>query len=241
MSVSLSIAELTERFPAFRVALILCDDLTIAAERPRELDDEIAAREQAARRIFAGQELSEIPGIAAWRNAYRGFGIKKTSYRCSVERLMKNALADRPLPRINSFVDAYNAVSLQAVACIGADDRDRIDAPLAFRFARPDDTFIDMGAEPGEDPNDPPKDGEVVYADQRHVLCRRWNWRQDARSIITPATRRAVLTIQTNGAGDLEAAVADAVELIGRSCGGRIATGMADAGRPQVTVEGKAA
>ena len=39
-----------------------------------------------------------------------------------------------------------------------------------------------MGAEAGEDPNDPPKEGEVVYADARHVLCRRWNWRQDART-----------------------------------------------------------
>ena len=33
-----------------------------------------------------------------------------------------------------------------------------------------------------------PKAGEVVYADAAHVLCRRWNWRQDARSLITPAT-----------------------------------------------------
>jgi DNA/RNA-binding domain of Phe-tRNA-synthetase-like protein len=55
-------------------------------------------------------ELADIPGVAAWRKAYRAFGIKRTSYRSSVERLMKNALADRPLPEINAFVDAYNAV-----------------------------------------------------------------------------------------------------------------------------------
>ena len=236
MSVSLSIEDLVEAFPAFRVALLVCDGLTISAERPDALDREIEAREQAARQVYGGQELSEISGIAAWRSAYRGFGIKKTSYRSSVERLVKNALADRSLPRINSFVDAYNAVSLKAVACIGADDLDRIETPLAFRFARAGDSFIDMGAEAGEDPNDPPKDGEVVYADQRHVLCRRWNWRQDVRSIITPATRRAVLTIQTNGAGDLEAAVADAAELIGQSCGGRIASAIAEAERPVVTI-----
>lgn len=236
MPLSLSIAELVERFPDFRAALLVCDDLTIPAERPAGLDALIAAREQAARAAHGGTELADIAGIAAWRAAYRGFGIKKTSYRCSVERLMKNALAERPLPRINGFVDAYNAVSLGAVACIGADDLERIAPPLAFRFARSSDTFIDMGAEPGEDPNDPPKDGEVVYADERHVLCRRWNWRQDARSIITPATRRAVVTIQTNGAGDLEAAVADAIDLIGRFCGGSVATGIAEAGRPAISV-----
>ncbi|MBN8940698.1 MAG: hypothetical protein J0H01_14460 [Rhizobiales bacterium] len=239
MPVSLTIAELVERFPDFRAALLVCDDLTIPAERPAALDALVSEREQAARAAHGGTELADIAGIAAWRAAYKGFGIKKTSYRCSVERLMKNALAERPLPRINGFVDAYNAVSLGAVACIGADDLERIAPPLAFRFARPTDTFVDMGAEAGEDPNDPPKDGEVVYADERHVLCRRWNWRQDARSIITPATRRAVLTIQTNGAGDLEAAVADAVDLIGRFCGGHVTTGIADAGHPVITVGGR--
>ena len=52
-----------------------------------------------------------------------------------------------------------------------------------------------MGAEAGEDPNDPPKVGEVVYADARHVLCRRWNWRQDARSAVSTQTRRVALTV----------------------------------------------
>lgn len=236
MTVALTIAELVERFPDFRVAVLVCEDLAVPAERPEALAAIIAEREAAARAVWAGKELSEIPGIAAWRAAYKGFGIKKTSYRCSVERLMKNALAERPLPAINGFVDAYNAVSLAAVACIGADDLDRAAGPFAFRFARPSDTFIDMAAEAGEDPNDPPKDGEVVYAGSDHVLCRRWNWRQDARSIITPATSRAILTIQTNGWGDLDSAVADAQQLIGRFCGGRIAVALADRSRPEVAI-----
>src|SRR5256885_3094490 len=55
-------------------------------------------------------------------------------------------------------------------------------------YAREGDSFVDM-AEAGEEP-EAPKAGEVVFADAAHVLCRRWNWRQDARSIITPATTR---------------------------------------------------
>src|SRR4051812_29669714 len=102
---------------------------------------------------------------------------------------------------------------------------------LAFRIARPGDSFVDMGAEEGEDPHDPPKEGEVVYADAEKVLCRRWNWRQDARSIVTTTTRRAVVTVQANGAGDVEAAARDLVELIGDFCGGRSAIAVADAAR----------
>jgi DNA/RNA-binding domain of Phe-tRNA-synthetase-like protein len=229
---NLTIEELTRDFPQFSVAVVVTEDLSIPAERPAGLAAEIAAREEACRTRWGGTDLSAIPGIAAWRAAYRAFGIKKTSYRCSVERLAKNVLAGRELPRINGFVDAYNAVSLTHSLCVGADDLDRIAPPLAFRLSRPDDTFMDMAAGPGEDPNDPPKPGEVVYADSRHVLCRRWNWRQDARSIITPATKRAIVTLQANGVGDVKDAAGDLVALLGRYCGGRCRVVIADAAHP---------
>lgn len=231
---SLSIADLADRFPDFRVAAVVAEELAVPAARPPELDRLIAAREAAVRDRFDGMELSAIPGVAAWRGAYKAFGIKRTSYRSSVERLVKNVLAGRPLPAINGFVDAYNAVSFTHVLCLGADDLDRVSGDLAFRVARPGDSFVDMGAEPGEDPNDPPKEGEIVYADSEKVLCRRWNWRQDARSVITPATRRAVVTVQANGSGDLEAAVADLTDLIARFCGGRSTVAVADAATPVV-------
>ena len=123
--------------------------------------------------------------MAAWRVAYRAFGIKRTSYRSSVERLIKRVLAGDPIPEVNALVDLYNAVSVDAALCLGCDDLDATEGDLEFRYSRREDTFFDMGAEAGEDPNDPPKEGEVVYADQRHVLCRRWNWRQDARTKVT--------------------------------------------------------
>jgi DNA/RNA-binding domain of Phe-tRNA-synthetase-like protein len=229
----LSIAELTGRFPDFRVAAVVAEGLAIGA-RDAALDGEIAEAEARARTRWAGVELSAIPGVAAWRTAYRGFGIKKTSYRSSVERLLKRTLAGGELPRVNALVDFYNMVSLDEVLCLGCDDLDRVEGDLAFRFARASDSFVDMGAAQGEDPNDPPKDGEVVYADAAKVLCRRWNWRQDARSAVTGATRRVVLTAQSNGSGDVEAAAARLVEGVARICGGRAVVRVADRSRPLV-------
>ena len=81
-----------------------------------------------------------------------------------------SAASSGALPRVNSLVDVYNNVSLVHGLCLGADDLDKTFGDLAFRFSKADDSFVDMGAELGEDPNDPPKDGEVVYADVRHVL-----------------------------------------------------------------------
>jgi DNA/RNA-binding domain of Phe-tRNA-synthetase-like protein len=231
---SLSLEALVERFPQFRVAVVVAEGLTIG-ERDEALDADIAAAEARARLRWAGVELSAIPGVAVWRTAYRAFGIKKTSYRSSVERLLKRVLAGDALPRVNALVDLYNGVSLDEVLCLGCDDLDRVEGDLAFRFSRDGDTFLDMGAAEGQDPNDPPKPGEVVYADDRKVLCRRWNWRQDARCAVTGQTRRVVLTAQSNGVGDVEAAGARLVAEIGRVCGGSARLLVADRERPTVT------
>lgn len=232
MPITLSIEAIVDAFPACRIAVVVTEDLAIAPERPEELDALVRGREQAARERWAGGELAAIPGIAAWRAAYKGFGIKQTRYRSSVERLVKNVLAGRELARVNAFVDLYNAVSLAQVLPLGADDLDRVTPPLAFRFARAGDSFVDMaGAAEGSGP----EAGEVVYADAAgKVLCRRWNWRQDARSLIAPATRRAVVTLQANGWGDVEAAAVDLMGLIGRFCGGRSRSAVLEARRPRV-------
>lgn len=227
-----SIAEIADTFADYRVAVVVAEGLTIAPQRPPALDALIAEREDAARARWAGVELSQIPGVAAWRAAYKGFGIKQTRYRSSVERLVKNVLAGRPLARVNAFVDLYNAVSLAHVLPLGADDLDRVTPPLAFRYARVGDSFVDMAdSEAGEEP-EAPKAGEVVYADAGHVLCRRWNWRQDARSLIAPGTTRAVVSVQANGAGDVAAGADDLIDLIKKFCGGSCRMAILDRSRP---------
>jgi DNA/RNA-binding domain of Phe-tRNA-synthetase-like protein len=231
----LSIEDLVERFPEFRVAFVLAEPLSVGQRGP-QLAKDIAAAEAECRRRWGGMELSAIPAVAAWRAAYKGFGIKKTSYRSSVERLIKRVLAGQPLPEINALVDLYNMVSLETGLCLGCDDLHKASGDLVFRFSRPGDSFVDMGAEPGEDPNDPPKEGEVVYADSRHVLCRRWNWRQDGRTASSLATRRAVLTVQSNGVGDVEAAAAQLAGLIGRECGASCRIEVLDSRRPKAEV-----
>ncbi|SLN35065.1 B3/B4 domain-containing protein [Oceanibacterium hippocampi] len=227
---TLTIADIVPRFPETRIALVLAGGLAIAPERSAALAAEIAEAEAAA----PTGPVSAEPRIAAWREAYKGFGIRKTSYRCSVERLLRSVQAGRGLPRINSLVDCYNAVSLRHLMPLGADDADRLDGQLAFRYARPGDSFRPLGGD-GET-EDPPKDGEVVYADAAKILCRRWNWYQDARSAVSPDSRLVVLTVQAMAPAPLEDAVADLAESLSRHCGARTAHAIADADSPTVTV-----
>lgn len=216
-AIHLSIDDIADEFPNFEAAVILARDMQIQPVRSPALEALIGTREAACRDRFHDIPLSQIEGIAAWRDAYKRFGIKKTSYRSSVERLVKNVLAERRLPAISTFVDCYNAVSLQHVFPVGADDVDKIQQEASFRYSREGDTFLPLGQ--AEAANDPPKVGEVVLASGSNVLCRRWNWYQDARSPITPDTAQALVTIQSQGIGDLQKAADDLVALLTEFCG----------------------
>jgi DNA/RNA-binding domain of Phe-tRNA-synthetase-like protein len=118
----------------------------------------------------------------AWRQAFSAFGVKPSKYPCSAEALAARVLKGQPLPRINRLVDLYNAISIRHLLPVGGEDSDRLDGPLRLVIAE------------GDEPFDPRCDGavveyavpgEVIWRDDRGVTCRRWNWRQGARTELT--------------------------------------------------------
>ena len=234
--IGLDISGVLTDFPETRVALVVARDLETGRARPPALARAVAEVEAEVAGFLADRPLAEVPELQVWRAAYKAFGVKKTSYRSSVERLLKQIQRDRGLPRVSNLVDCYNAVSARHRLPIGADDLDKVTGGLAFRRARPGDDFFALGAEPASD--DPPKPGEVVYADGEKLLCRRWNWYQDARSATTPATRRAVLTVQWLGGGmPLEPAVEETRAWLSALCGARTSWAIAEFGTPYVELD----
>lgn len=231
--IGLDISELLPDFPDTRVALVVASELE--PESAPALARAVAEVEAEVAGFLRGRALAEVPELQVWRAAYKAMGVKKTSYRSSVERLLKQIQQGRGLPRVSNLVDCYNAVSARHHLPIGADDLDKVTGGLAFRRARPGDDFFALGAEPRVD--NPPKTGEVVYADGEKLLCRRWNWYQDARSATTPGTRSAVLTVQWLGGGmPLEPAVEETCAWLEAHCGARTAWAIADAGAPRAEV-----
>ncbi len=225
-----SIADIKGDFPAARIAFVRAEGLRISANRDDQLATEIAAVEDRLRRDKGGLLLADVAEIQDWRRAYKAFGVKKTSYRSSVERLLKNSLAGRDLQQINGLVDCYNLVSLTHLVPIGADDAEKLVGGLCFRRSKAGDSFFALGAP--EPMNDPPKPGEVVYADAEKVLCRRWNWYQDARSPVTAETSTAILTVQALESADIDRAVAELCDKLPRYCGGKASAVILSAARP---------
>ncbi|MFQ5533844.1 MAG: B3/4 domain-containing protein [Sphingomonadales bacterium] len=193
-TLKLTIEDVASDFPAFRMALVVLSGISEPEHCPG-IEALVGAVEAACAGVGDTAAVGKLPEIQQWRAAYRKFGIKKTHYRNAAEALIRRTVRDGRLPRVLPLVDLYNAISVKYRIPIGADDVTRLVQPLAFRYARDGDSFFDMRGD-GE-VNVPPKPGEVIYADAEKVLCRRWNWRQDARSGLARETRQAALVLQT--------------------------------------------
>jgi DNA/RNA-binding domain of Phe-tRNA-synthetase-like protein len=152
-----------EAFPGYRAGVVVGDGLVNGPSVP--LSVELAPLDH--------------PHLAAWRDAFRAFGAKPKRYQCSAEALIRRGDG---LPPINRLVDLYNAVSVTHAVPVGGEDIDRVVGAVRLRFAGDDEVF---------DGGDPPKPGEVVWADDAGVTCRRWNWRQGVRTRLTESTTRA--------------------------------------------------
>ncbi|MCF3120320.1 cytoplasmic protein [Streptomyces arenae] len=181
--------------------------------------------DEAARRLAVrldGRAPHEDPHMAAWRAVYTAFGSKPSRTRNSAEALAKRALADGGLPRINTLVDVYNAISVAHLIPVGGEDLDLIKGGMRLVRAAGDEDFVTAAA--GERVVEHPDAGEVVWCDDEGVTCRRWNWRQGPRTRLTEESVNAIFLLEGMGPdAGLEAAGAELAELLEKvSPGARI-------------------
>ena len=195
----------------------------------REVEGKVALDPQTA-------DVVNHPKIAAWRQAFTRFGARPSKFQSSVEALARRARRGEPLPPINPLVALYNAVSLRFLLPVGGDDLALVSGGLHLRQARGREQFVPLASERIESP----EPGEVVYADDAKVLCRRWCWRQGEASKITAATSSAVLNIHglpPAGRDDVERAAGTLAELVQRVCGGQTHWYVQDVQTPGVQSE----
>ncbi|MEV1023411.1 phenylalanine--tRNA ligase beta subunit-related protein [Streptomyces sp. NPDC050264] len=175
-----------------------------------------ALLDDATRRLVArldGRAPHEDPHMAAWRAAYTAFGAKPNRTRNSAEALAKRALADGGLPRINTLVDVYNAISVAHLVPVGGEDLGHIKGGMRLIRATGAEDFVTVAS--GERTIEHPDAGEVVWCDDEGVTCRRWNWRQGTRTRLTETSVDALFLLEGMGGGaGLDAAGAELAELL---------------------------
>jgi len=182
--------EIFEAFPGYTWGKVVCWGI----DNRRGLEEAALLLREVEERVRQDEALAEVvahPKIAAWRQAFSRFGARPSKYQASIEALARRARRGDALPPINALVAVYNAVSMRFLVPVGGDDLDLVSGGLHLRLAKGDEAFVPLGAEE----NDPPEPGEVVYADDAKVLCRRWSWRGGESSKISAATTNAVLNV----------------------------------------------
>jgi DNA/RNA-binding domain of Phe-tRNA-synthetase-like protein len=175
--------EVAQRFPGIEVHAVRAQGFRAAIPK---LDHEAAVRHAVARIGTLGidrEKLAEFPPVAVWRQAYAALKVRPSAFRASIEALLRRAVAGHDLALPIPAVNLYNAVSLDALAPIGAYDMTKLPAaPMLLRLADPaTDRFTPLG---GKAADFPLNADLVVYAGGNTVLCWGFNHRDNVETAL---------------------------------------------------------
>lgn len=215
--------EILEKYPDIRIGVLVAKNLKNKKVDP-ELENLKRTIENDVRNKYDTQTLSQHPFIFAWRETFRSFGAKPKDKPCSVEALLRRVLKEEKIPRINTAVDSYNLVSIKNVLPIGGYDLEKIEGMITLKVSKGGENFLPLGSSEFEET----KEGEVIYADDKKVLTRKWNYRDCENAKITEEGKNIVLVIDAASKDipkeSVEKTLKDLSEMVGKFCGGEILT-----------------
>jgi DNA/RNA-binding domain of Phe-tRNA-synthetase-like protein len=181
---------------------------------PAALTEAFRAEQALVRARIGETALSELPTLAAWRRAFRAFGVDPTAYRSAAEALLRRLTKQGSIPSINALVDIGNLVAIRYGLPVAMFDQHSVSGGTIVRFADGTQSFTDLGS--GE--RETPDDGEVIFIDEAGLVsARRWCWRQSAESASGPSTTEVLVTVEGHHDGaeaDVRAAAADLEALL---------------------------
>lgn len=175
--------------------------------------------EEVIRKTHTLENITSVPKINDWRQAYRSFGCKPSEYRSSIEALLRRILQGKELPTINPIVDIYNLVSIKYLLPAGGGNLDKIKGDIRLTVAQGNEHFVMLGASTPT----PIKPGEIVYLDDKEVLCRAWNYRESDTTKITDDIQNVYFLLeglQNTSDEEITHALSELAALVSLCCGG---------------------
>ncbi len=125
--------EIIETFPTVQAGVLVGSG--IANQPSSDALQEIYFAEQAAVLERIGDTpLSELPSLAAWRGAFRQFGVNPTKYRSAIEALLRRLTKKGDIPSINTLVDIGNLVSIRHQIPVAVFDVARTNGSILVRL-----------------------------------------------------------------------------------------------------------
>jgi DNA/RNA-binding domain of Phe-tRNA-synthetase-like protein len=224
-----------EKYPAINIGVLIGKDLRIKESNP-ELEKYKEESLLIAEDQVSCSPITRHEFIASWRDVYRSFGSKPGDYRPSAEALVRRALKKQSLPKINTAVDTYNSVSIRYMIPMGGFDTDLVEGDIELRFSQGGEVFQPLGSVKIEHTYE----GEVVYADRKRILTRRWNYRDCDQTKITKDTVNIVMFIDGSPEiprGYIEKALGELAINLKSYCDGSYSTSIADSRTPEILIK----
>jgi DNA/RNA-binding domain of Phe-tRNA-synthetase-like protein len=190
------------------------------AVSPAELQAAYLEEQKAVIGRVGNTSPSDIASLAAWRAAFRAFGVDPTQYRSAGESLLRRLTKKGDIPSINTLVDIGNLVSIRYQLPVAVFDAKQLQGAITVHFADGTETFTDLNTNETEHP----AVGEVVFTDEaKTVHARRWCWRQSDQSAARAESTDVVITCEAHHASadhDVRAALTDLLALLKQFVGG---------------------
>lgn len=211
-------AKILAAFPTIVGGVLMGQDLQPRVDE--KLSEAYVAEQRATIERIGETPLSEVPSLAAWRQAFRHFGVNPTKIRSAPEALLRRLTKQGDIPSINPLVDIGNLVSIRYALPVAVFDTRHVTGTIRVHFADGSERYRQLGS----DETIHPEAGEVVFSDETGmVVARRWCWRQGAESAAQIDTKNVVVCVEAQHAGsrdEIEAATRDLVDLLQAYAGG---------------------
>jgi len=186
MSVTIS-EEVRRAFPNLHVLTSSIENV-IVEKSNSELEEFKRESLQEIQDAYDLENLKDRPILRAYRDFFWKLGVDPTKTRPAAEALIRRLLRGKPLPRINTLVDAYNLASIKTEIAIAAFDSDKIRGELTMRYAETGEEFLGIGMKTPLRLNG----REIVISDEEKLLAV-YPYRDAEDTKVTEATRNVLL------------------------------------------------
>ncbi len=212
-------AKLQTRFPGLDAQIVQFHGITVKREDP-VLEEYKLEVFQDTQNKWEVDKLRDDPDFRAYRDFFWKLDIDPTKNRPAAEALIRRVLRDKPIPKINTWVDAYNLVSIQTAIPIASFDANLVEGIPLMREALPGEEFLGIAM------NKPMtlKGGEAVIEDDERLIAI-YPYRDADHSKVTENTEN-VLMLMCGAPGVTRNTLNEAAELakiiLPRFCGGTV-------------------
>ena len=208
-----------QKYPSVTVGLAIIKGVKIKKE-DKKLEQEISNFIHSQQGLTT-QDIGQYPEIKSYRRIYKETGVDWHSKRPSPEALLRRIAQAKPLPNVNTCVDAYNLVVMKKRVSAGAFNLDQIKFPTVLRFAKKGEKIHLLGDKEITDYNL----GEVAYFDKIEGYNIHFNYKDAQRTRVTEKTKNLLINaegVYEISRNQVEKSLKEVIEMILKYCGGKL-------------------